>query len=351
MIKLTMYSAITSLLTVSLLGAIHAQAEQKLPPLSIDTSEVTVSGLSSGAFMTVQFYVVNSDIMSGAGIVAGGPYLCARSWDYASYLTNATGSCMTPLTPSSGPNTPHLVQLTTKLSAEDKIDDISNLADDKLYLFSGQADHTVTTTVMDQTYQYFLDLGLDKDNIEYITTVDAGHALITNDEEDSTCDVTKPPFINDCDIDQAEDILNHLYGSLKPAKDKLGGKIIEFSQTDFIGSSYTSMSESGFLYVPENCNKGGCRLHVAYHGCLQGYTVIGDLYYNTTGYNPVADANDIVVLYPQVQPSTKKPFNPQGCWDFWGYSQPNASAPDFYSKDAPQIKAVRAMIDRLAQPI
>jgi len=111
------------------------------------------------------------------------------------------------------------------------------------------------------------------------------------------------------------------------------------------------MSDSGFLYVPKACKKGGCRLHVAYHGCLQGYEVIGDLYYTTTGYNAVADANNIVVLYPQAQPSTNKPFNPQGCWDFWGYSEPHASNPDFFSKDAPQIKAVRAMIDQLAQPV
>ncbi len=329
-----------------------ANAEaNKLPSLSVKLKDVTVSGLSSGAFMTTQMYVANSDIMSGAGIVAGGPYLCARSWDFESNVSNATGACMNPLTPSTGPNTDHLVDLTKELSSNDEIDSIENLKDDKIYLFSGQADETVTTMVMDQTYNYYTSLGISSDAIRYNKRVDAGHAFITDDSDDSKCDLTKSPFINDCDIYQASEILNFLYSGLNKPTKAQKQKIFEFDQTEFIDSDYTSMSESGFLYVPESCEQGGCRLHVVYHGCLQGYKVIGDLYYNTLGYNEIADTNNLVLLYPQVQPSNKAPFNPQGCWDFWGYSEPKSSNPDFYSKNAPQLKAVRAMIDRLSSPL
>jgi hypothetical protein len=326
-------------------------ATDKLPALNVKLTDVTVSGLSSGAFMTSQFYVANSEIMSGAGIVAGGPYLCARSWSFASNISNALGACMNPLTPSTGPNTDHLLSLTKELSDQNKIDSVENLKDDKIYLFSGQADETVRTMVMDQTYNYFVHLGISRDSIRYNKKVDAGHAFITDDSGDSQCDLTKSPFINDCDIYQAYNLLDFLYSGINKPTKKAKQKIYEFDQTEFIDSEYTSMSESGFLYIPESCEQGGCNLHVVYHGCLQGYTVIGDLYYDTLGYNEIADTNNLVLLYPQVQPSKKDPFNPQGCWDFWGYSQPKSSNPDFYTNEAPQLKAVRAMVDRLADPI
>lgn len=36
------------------------------------------------------------------------------------------------------------------------------------------------------------------------------------------------------------------------------------------------------------------------------------------GYNEWADANNIVVLYPQARTANLGFANPQGCWDFWG---------------------------------
>jgi len=39
-----------------------------------------------------------------------------------------------------------------------------------------------------------------------------------------------------------------------------------------------------------------------------------------SGYNELAEKNDIVILYPQAETSTLFPFNPKGCWDWWGYS-------------------------------
>ncbi|WP_317932673.1 hypothetical protein [Halioxenophilus sp. WMMB6] len=345
---------LVNLLTANVLADTVHDSAQPLPALQVDLSDVSVSGLSSGAFMTVQLYVANSGIMTGAAVIAGGPYLCARSWELQANITTATTSCMNPLTAAVGPNTPALLQLTETLAANGSIDPISNLRNDHLYLFSGEADQVVTRLVMDQTYQYFLGLGLPAESIDYVTNVDAGHAFITNNGNENACDITQSPFINDCDLDQATQLLKQLYPDLKPAKKdkhKLSGDIVTFDQAEFIDSDYTSMSEDAFVYIPAQCYQGGCRLHVAIHGCLQGYKVIDDAYYTQTGYNPVADANNIVVLYPQVQPSSKEPFNPQGCWDFWGYSQPDSAEPDYYSKQAPQLKALRAMIDRLGQAV
>ncbi|WP_235580933.1 hypothetical protein [Pseudorhodoferax sp. Leaf265] len=36
------------------------------------------------------------------------------------------------------------------------------------------------------------------------------------------------------------------------------------------------------------------------------------------GFNRWADTNRLIVLYPQVARSGASPFNPKGCWDWWG---------------------------------
>src|SRR6267142_3064383 len=59
--------------------------------------ESSISGVSSGAFMAVQFGTAWSSIIKGVGVVAGGPYWCAKadSDDFMNGFTlpimNATG--------------------------------------------------------------------------------------------------------------------------------------------------------------------------------------------------------------------------------------------------------------------
>jgi len=48
------------------------------PVPKISETEITVSGVSSGAFMAQQLHVAYSDIFSGMGSVAGGPFFVRR---------------------------------------------------------------------------------------------------------------------------------------------------------------------------------------------------------------------------------------------------------------------------------
>lgn len=341
-----------ALLSLVALTAAPAFSAQPLPALAVDLHNTSVSGLSSGAFMTSQLFMAHSRLMVGAGIVAGGPYLCAQSWAFQDYLTNATTSCMNPLNAKVGPNTPLLVKRSQKLASQKRIDPLPHLSKTRLYLFSGQADKVVTTAVVDQTQAFFLTLGVPQTAIRYRKDVNAGHAIITANQKDTACSTTTAPFINDCHFTQAQDILSHIYPSLNPAAPSASGQLLAFNQQAFIKNTpNTSMSNTAYVYIPSQCQQGGCGLHVVFHGCLQGAEVIGDRYYAHTGYNPIADTNRLVVLYPQAQPSQQAPFNPQGCWDFWGYSNPNAADQDYFSQNAPQIRAVYAMMQQLAQPL
>ena len=60
------------------------------------------------------------------------------------------------------------------------------------------------------------------------------------------------------------------------------------------------------------------------------------------GYNRWADANRIVVLYPQAAQSLVAPFNPRGCWDWWGYS-----GADYAARSGAQLSSVHRMLAAL----
>ena len=332
---------------LALLSESAFSAPPALPALNADLSQTSISGLSSGGFMAAQFEVAFSNSLVGAGIVAGGPFYCSGSYSSNTYIMNATTTCMRPIGP--GPDAAKLVDIAKQFAKEGKIDDLSGLKKHKVYIFSGTKDNTVTTKVVDQTLRFLELAGVPAENIKYVKTKGSGHALITNNANDVACEITAPPFINDCDMYQAHDILNQIYGNLNPPTDKLSGKFVAFNQREFIDSDRTSMDDEAFAYVPASCETNRCKVHVALHGCQQGVAVIGDRYYKTTGYNEMADSNNIIVLYPQIKPSKSVPLNPRGCWDFWGYSSPDPAHPNFFSKDAPQIKAIDKMLKRLGQ--
>jgi hypothetical protein len=102
------------------------------------------------------------------------------------------------------------------------------------------------------------------------------------------------------------------------------------------------MAPEGWVYVPASCAEGSapCRVHVSFHGCRQGAAAVGDAYTAGAGFNRWAEANGIVVLYPQAQAS---PGNPRGCWDWWGYTGPLHA-----TKDGAQPAAVHRMLLALA---
>lgn len=323
----------------------------KLSGYKASTKETSVSGLSSGAFMTTQLHVAYSDVFQkGAGIIAGGPYFCVGSYetDPAKFFLQAISTCMSPKIKESAPDGKGLFIKAKALAKKKKIAPLANLNDDKIYIFSGSNDNTVKTWVVDQVLEFYKAANVPEKNIKYEKNINAGHAIIV-DETQTPCSDTASPYINDCDFEQSDKILEHIYGKLKPpsAKGALKGKLIKFDQSEFITSDKTCMDQDAFVYVPKDCEDGGCRIHVVIHGCEQGAKVIGDLYYSHTGYNEMADTNKIIILYPQVSPSDPIPYNPKGCWDFWGYSSEDPSKPVFYLKSSPQMKAIVSMVKRL----
>lgn len=70
-------------------------------------------------------------------------------------------------------------------------------------------------------------------------------------------------------------MLNYLYGdslTLPADNAAIPANLITFDQAEFFNwnPSLSAMARDGFVYVPTACQYGApCRLHIAFHGCLQ----------------------------------------------------------------------------------
>ena len=82
------------------------------------------------------------------------------------------------------------------------------------------------------------------------------------------------------------------------------------------------MANIGYAYVPTSCQTNDdCDIHVAFHGCVQNLSKIGMKFVELTQYQEVAESNNMIIMFPQAETSTFMPSNPNGCWDWWGYSE------------------------------
>ena len=310
------------------IAAAAAHAAVPLPALKTDPNEISVSGLSSGGFMAVQLHVAfSATFKRGAGIVAGGPFYCAEG-----SIVNATGRCMTH---AGSIPVASLVSTTNSWASSGLIDPVANLNGSKVYLFSGTADNTVVPAVMNDLKTYYGSF-VPAANTVYKNTIGAGHAMIT-DDYGNACGTTASPYINNCGVDLAGELLKHLHGPLNPRQNgTLGGSLTEFDQGAFVSGH--GMAATGWVYIPQSCTAGAtCRVHVALHGCKQNAATVGDKFVRNTGFNRWADTNHMIVLYPQTGTAATN-----GCWDWWGYDSAH-----YAKKSGPQMAAINAMVTKL----
>lgn len=332
-------------------------AAAPLAALAADESAVTVSGISSGGYMAVQFQVAHAKIVRGAGIVAGGPYYCAEA-----SVTRALQNCMTP-TGAKPP--PAMGEMTAAIDAAAKsgqIDPPDFLRDDRVWLLSGGADKTVARPVMDALAEFYRGR-LPAAAIQYLKPPATGHAMPSAvDPAGNPCATSEPPYINRCPspegagaFDAAGSLLRHLLPSPIASAAAAVPLATTFDQRPYIEGKPVdaSLADAGYVFIPAACRGGGCRIHVAFHGCRQNAQEIGARFVESAGYNRWAETNRLIVLYPQTVSRNGLAFgslgwlyNPKGCWDWWGYT-----GSDYHTRQAPQIAAVRQMIRQLAAPL
>jgi len=297
--------------------------------------------------------IARSSCVAGVGVVAGSTYGCnamlSACPDACGY-----GNCGCQQRHQS------LVDRYLQHRAQSgQIDPLSNIKGLKAWLFSGSADQIVYPCVMSAVQQQLTALGA---NVQSVFNVPAAHGWVVDGRDfpypDSypPCGSPGPDYVENCQYDMSLQLLTHLYSSLKPMKgysSALLANLVRVNQAAYVpsGSSAASigMAAVALVYVPTGCKSdvATCAVHVHYHGCGGGGAQSPkQIFWKETPY--IAEANHIVVVYPQTVAASKgRSVNPSGCWDWRGYY----SDPDFDTKSGAQLQTVLAMVDDLPNAV
>lgn len=312
-----------------LFSAFSLAAAPALPSLKLRSA--TVSGISSGAFQAVQLQVALSEKIEGAASVAGGIYGCAEG---------QAGKALQCMVMPGNIQSAALIANAKEAAEKRLIDPLSALSRARIYLFQSRADKVVKPEAETKLKEFFLAFTPPK-NLREEFSETAAHGFLSLDYGNE-CEKQGPPWIQNCGRDGAGEILSHLYGKLKAPTAGVApqGQLLAFDQTAY-ASPEAQMLPEGRIYVPAACTLGAsCRLHISLHGCQMSTSYVQEQFVERAGYNRWAEANDIVVLYPQVDKSGQ---NPKGCWDWFGYT-----GADYALKSGQQIQAIMKMMEALA---
>src|SRR5690242_14314462 len=216
------------------LAAIAAETRPSaLGQYGVDPDRVTVSGLSSGAYMAVQLSVAYSSVFSGVGILAGGPYGCAETGGgVVVNAARALGPCMagsytwtqrsqcifwwwTTCPGADRPDANAAITLARQYARSNVIDSLDNLKRDRVFLLSGRKDTKVVPAVVGalrQFYEAFVpSLNIREEDLDGVA-----HTFPTDTfKQGNACSKSDPPFVSDCKYDAAGKLLAFLYGALK----------------------------------------------------------------------------------------------------------------------------------------
>jgi poly(3-hydroxybutyrate) depolymerase len=340
-----------------------------------DPHQVSISGLSSGGAMALQYAVAHSSSIIGVGSVAGLAWDCAEG-----DLAKAMQVCMNKQ------GTPQAkTDLARQFAAAGKIDSLSGDTTSTLkrsFVFQSPQDEVINPRSGQANVDFLaaltgvapkVDRGHADDGSER-----AGHGIISPDGTDS-CSGLGSTFVRRCGAeDNPAEVLSTIYGGEPdPTKRKEvpDADVWEFDQQpliDAVKNEVASVSgdyvwwyqalqsterqnldlaPTGYIYVPRAvCGKDQppCRVHVALHGCAQD----PKLFARKSGYNDWAEHYRTIIVYPAIKARHPWPWdyllgaepNPLGCWDWWGYLDPGTGGDRYLTKDAPQMKVIDRII-------
>lgn len=325
---------VAGLCAAALLGApASAQTNINLRKYNVDSSSLTVSGLSAGAFFAAQFHVAFSDIVHGAAVFAGGPFYCSQGSEQT-----ALTACM------AAPemiNIDSLVGSAKQFAALKQIPSLDHLKNSQVFLYSGMLDTIVQPGVVRAAESFYQQMGA---NTSHQYSIASQHCMPSN-SFGNACPYLGSPFVSNCNYDGAGQALAHLYSGAALKRGAIvQSNLFSFDQSTFIPPyiGLSSLALTGYIYIPTACqNLQKCKLHVAFAGCEMTHKDIGNAWVLSAGYNQWAEASNIIVVYPQTVSTLID--NPKACLDWWGYT-----GPLFATGDGVQMAFVRNVIRTVA---
>lgn len=293
-------------------------------------TNATVSGLSAGAFQAVQLQVAYADLFRGAGVIAGGPFGCAEG-----QIWRAIGLCMREPEKISGSS---LRERYRMLAKQGLVSPETEIAKAKVYVFAGAKDTVVRPAAGEKTAEFFTALGA---RVEKANDLPAGHGFPTL-QTDNPCEKEKTPWLVNCGSNTAAKMLAFLTGESEETADWDRGSLKRFSQVVFDPRRQAGLAAEGFVYLPRACSRKACPVHLALHGCRQSEDAVGTAFAEKAGYLEWAERHDWIVVFPQLTPG---PGNPNGCWDWFGYT-----GADYSLRTGVQPRVLRDITLYFSQP-
>ena len=364
-------------------------------PAKGDPKQVSISGISSGAAMAVQYAVAHSGTLSGVGAIAGPGWACAQG-----RVSQALNTCLcTRETP------PSTLEQARKLAASGGIDKLASgrpTALSRAFVFHSADDATVRAPSGEASIAFLqgfigqpptVDRGNASDGSDH-----AGHGILSPGGTDScTTSPKDSSYVRRCgDEDNARDLLRALFPQVpfdasRRTQDIPASELQAFDQNPFIDEVlatrptiapdalwwYTwpyrsdrrnrlDMADTGYLYVPPSCRATGtrCGVHVALHGCKQDVKAFAI----TTGYLHWAELYRQIMVFPAVRQGSSPVSescsagavpsladsawiqpNPNGCWDWWGYLD-GTDRTRYLTRSAPQMQVIERIVRALTRP-
>src|SRR5262249_28270593 len=135
----------------------------------------------------------------------------------------------------------------TRERAAGKIDDPSNLADSRAWIFHGHIDEVVPRATVQEVAKFYELMGVPEANIQVKDGPDAKHGMPIDALAGGSarhCEPPEPSFLVKCDYGAAELLLPFLYAgaTAPPAGAKATGRILRFDQTAFFDAKDQSPS-------------------------------------------------------------------------------------------------------------
>ena len=294
----------------------------------------SVSGQSAGGSAAVQHLVAFSSLVDGAAVAAGSPYGCGS-------LARPDYTCMY----GTGMSIRNANQYLEQRAAEGKIDDPKNLKRTPVILFSGSSDSMVYTKVMIEV-QKQLQSYVDEDKLHTNFDTTAGHVW-SIDHGACVCGVC--PYgglgnfqccqANNCEYDLSGEFMRATYGMHVKPRATASPKLYWINQWDYWTAGPPKLTATVMewlvAYVPDSCKAAPsqCKLHINYHGCSKPEWHERIAWATGLDLNEYAEANDMIVLYPQAQGSRS---SGEGCWNWEAYGDD----PDFDTREGKEMSMV-----------
>ena len=135
------------LLALATLTASKIPPGSDIPPVNVNPANLTVSGISSGAFMAIQLQTTFSKSIYGVAALAGGPFWCAED-----NIAVALTSCMTQ---GELILVDELATIMVSTAATGFIDPLKNLERTRLWLLSASQDTVVKLNVVKKAEELY----------------------------------------------------------------------------------------------------------------------------------------------------------------------------------------------------